>query len=135
MYPSTIKILVVDDSDTIRDLMHNELIALGFKNIELAEDGEDALKKMHEAQAAKAPIKLIISDWNMPKMSGLDFLKAVRTLPDGSKIPFILLTSEAEMSNVWTAIDAGVSSYIVKPLAPGVLVKKLEEVYKKFPVK
>lgn len=130
MYPTDTHILIVDDSDTVRDLLRNELFSLGFKNVTTCVDGQDALTKL-EANRVKSPVKLIISDWNMPKMSGLDLLKKLKIQPPFAGIPFILLTSEAEMANVWTAIEAGVVSYIVKPLAEGVLSKKLAEVYKK----
>ena len=132
MYPVTTKILYVDDSPTTLEELKNELTAMGFDNAEPAVDGKEALEKILEAAKKGDPFKLIISDWEMPNLSGIDLLNAVRSNKEIPQAPFIFLTKEADMTNVWKAIDSGVSSYIVKPLAPGVLKKKMEDVFKKF---
>lgn len=117
MIPADTKILIADDMPTIRDLVKNQLKTMGFKNILEAADGEQALNLLiqHESQSPK--VKLVISDWNMPKMTGLEFLKQVRATDQWKDLPFILLTSEAERDQVTEAILAGVSQYIVKPFA------------------
>jgi len=117
MIPVETKILIADDMPTIRDLVKNQLKALGFKNILEATDGEQALNLLIQHESQEPKVKLVISDWNMPKMSGLEFLKQVRATDQWRELPFILLTSEAERDQVTEAILAGVSQYIVKPFA------------------
>lgn len=131
MFPQTIKILVVDDMPTIRDLVRNQLKNMGYKNVIEAADGEIALNMLISARMEGAPIELVISDWNMPKMTGLEFLKQVRASDEFAKLPFILLTSESERDQVTEAIMAGVSQYIVKPFAAKAFEEKLKGVWAK----
>ncbi|MBX2994753.1 MAG: response regulator [Bdellovibrionaceae bacterium] len=131
MFPPTTKILVVDDMPTIRDLVKNQLRAMGFKNIVEAADGEVALNTVISQAAAGTPIELIVSDWNMPKMTGLEFLKQIRASDQFAKLPFILLTSESERDQVTEAIMAGVSQYVVKPFAAKAFEEKLKGVWAK----
>lgn len=131
MFPPTTKVLVVDDMPTIRDLVKNQLKALGFKNIVEASDGEAGLNLVMNAASVGLPIELIISDWNMPKMTGLEFLRQVRASDSLGKTPFILLTSESERDQVTEAILAGVSQYIVKPFAAKSFEEKLRSVWAK----
>lgn len=131
MFATTTKVLVVDDMPTIRDLVKNQLKALGFKNIVEASDGDAALNLVMNAAAVGSPIELIISDWNMPKMTGLEFLRQIRASDSLSKTPFILLTSESERDQVTEAILAGVSQYIVKPFAAKSFEEKLKAVWVK----
>ncbi len=119
-----IRILVVDDFATMRRIVKNILTQLGFKNIVEADDGTTALKIL---QAEK--IDLIISDWNMPKMTGLELLKKVRATPEWSKIPFIMVTAEAQQDNIILAVKARVSQYIVKPFTAETLGEKIEKVF------
>ncbi len=119
-----IRILVVDDFATMRRIMKNILTQLGFKNIIEADDGTTALKVL---QAEK--IDLIISDWNMPKMTGLELLKKVRSEPAWAKIPFIMVTAEAQQDNIILAVKARVSQYIVKPFTAETLGEKIEKVF------
>ncbi|MBX3017755.1 MAG: response regulator [Bdellovibrionaceae bacterium] len=131
MFPPTTKVLVVDDMPTIRDLVKNQLKALGFKNIVEASDGEAGLNLVMNAASVGLPIELIVSDWNMPKMTGLEFLRQVRASESLGKTPFILLTSESERDQVTEAILAGVSQYIVKPFAAKSFEEKLRAVWAK----
>ena len=118
-----LRILVVDDFATMRKIIKNILTQLGFKNIIEADDGTTALEVLK-----KEKVDLIISDWNMPKMNGLELLKAVRNDPNLKDIVFIMVTAEAQKDNVIEAIRQGVNQYIVKPFTPETLKEKLEKV-------
>lgn len=131
MFPVTTKILIADDMPTIRDLVKNQLKALGYKSILEATDGEQALKLLIANNVPGSQIELVISDWNMPKMTGLEFLKQVRASQEWVNLPFVLLTSESERDQVTEAILAGVSQYIVKPFAAKSFEEKLRSVWAK----
>lgn len=131
MFVPETRILVVDDMPTIRDLVKNQLKAMGFKNIIDAADGEAAMLLLMQNQTAGTPFQLVISDWNMPKMTGLEFLKQVRASETWANLPFVLLTSESERDQVSQAILAGVSQYVVKPFAAKVFEEKLKTVWAK----
>jgi two-component system chemotaxis response regulator CheY len=131
MFPPETRILIADDMPTIRELLKSQLKAMGFKSIVEAADGEVALNILITSVSKGAPIELVISDWNMPKLSGLDFLKQVRASNDWKTLPFLLLTSESERDQVTEAILAGVSQYIVKPFAPKIFEEKLKSVWVK----
>lgn len=131
MFPLETRILVVDDMPVMRDLVKTQLRAMGYQNLLEAEDGEEALMKVLEADREGKPVQLIISDWNMPKLTGLDFLKQIRASQKYKSLPFVLLTSESEKDQVTEAILAGVSQYIVKPFQPKALEDKLKAVWKK----
>jgi len=119
-----IKILIVDDFSTMRKIIRNILTQLGFKNILEADDGTTALEILK-----KEKVDLIISDWNMPKMSGLELLKAVRSDENLKDIPFIMVSAEAQKENILEAIKYKVNQYIVKPFTPETLKEKLEKVF------
>ena len=121
---TNMKILIVDDFSTMRKIIRNILVQLGFKNIIEADDGTTALEVL-----SKEKVDLIISDWNMPKMSGLDLLKAVRSNETAQDLPFIMVTAEAQKENILEAIKYKVSQYIVKPFTPETLKEKLEKVF------
>jgi two-component system chemotaxis response regulator CheY len=131
MFPPETRILIADDMPTIRELLKSQLKAMGYKSIVEAADGEVALNILVTSVSKGAPIELVISDWNMPKLSGLDFLKQVRASNDWKTLPFVLLTSESERDQVTEAILAGVSQYIVKPFAPKIFEEKLRSVWAK----
>lgn len=131
MFPLDINILIADDMPTIRDLVKTQLRQMGYKSIVEAQDGQEALNKLLANESANIPIHLIISDWNMPKLSGLDFLKEVRSRPQMKNLPFVLLTSETERDQVTEAIMAGVSQYIVKPFTPKTFDEKLRSAWAK----
>lgn len=118
-----IKVLVVDDYQTMIRIVSNLLNQLGFKNIESASDGKQALGKLNEGGFG-----LVVSDWNMEPMSGLELLKSVREDNNLSKLPFIMVTAEAKPENVLAAKQAGVNNYIVKPFNAATLKQKLESV-------
>ena len=119
-----IKILIVDDFSTMRKIIRNILTQLGFKNILEADDGTTALEILK-----KEKVDLIISDWNMPKMSGLELLKAVRSDENLKDVPFVMVTAEAQKENILEAIKYKVNQYIVKPFTPETLKEKLEKVF------
>jgi two-component system chemotaxis response regulator CheY len=121
-----IKILVVDDFATMRQIVKKSLGALGFHNITEASDGLDALEKLEKDQFG-----FIISDWNMPNMMGLDFLKNVRAKDTYKAIPFLMVTAEAKRENVIEAAKAGVSQYIVKPFTVESLQEKIDAIFAK----
>lgn len=131
MFPATTRVLIVDDMPTIRDLVKGQLKALGLKNVVEASDGEAAMNLVLNAFSVGAPFDLIISDWNMPKMTGLEFLRQVRAHEALNKTPFVLLTSESERDQVTEAILAGVSQYVVKPFAAKSFEEKLKSVWNK----
>lgn len=118
------KVLVVDDFATMRRIVKNILTQLGFKNVIEADDGTTALDVL---KAEK--IDLIISDWNMPKMTGLDLLKAVRADSSMANTPFIMVTAEAQQDNIILAVKAKVSQYIVKPFTAETLAEKLQKIF------
>lgn len=120
---TSIKVLVVDDFATMRRIVKGVLKQLGFSNVIEADDGSTALDELKKEQ-----IGLIVSDWNMPKMSGLDLLKAVRGNADLKHLPFIMVTAEGQKENVLEAVKAGVSNYIVKPFTPETFNEKLAKV-------
>ena len=120
---TSIKVLVVDDFATMRRIVKGVLKQLGFKDIIEAEDGSVALDELR-----KEKIGLIVSDWNMPNMTGLDLLKAVRGDEKLKGIPFIMVTAEGQKANVVEAVKSGVSNYIVKPFTPETFGEKLEKV-------
>ena len=119
-----IKILIVDDFSTMRRIVKNLLRQLGFNNIQEADDGTTALE-----QLKTDPVDLIISDWNMPKMTGLDLLKAVRADATMANTPFIMVTAEAQQDNIILAVKAKVSQYIVKPFTAETLSEKLNKIF------
>ena len=136
MFPTNTRVLVIDDMASIRDLVKNQLRLLNFTEIMEAEDGEQAWGILENQYAQANPIELVISDWNMPKMKGLELLKKVRSNSTFVKLPFILLTSEAEREQVTEAVMAGVSQYIVKPFSGKVFEEKMKTAYQKhFPAK
>ena len=112
-------VLVVDDSGTMRKIIIRSLNALGVKNTTEAADGSQAFQ-LFQGQA----FDIVLSDWNMPNMSGIELLKAIRGT--GSKVPVILITTESEKNRVLEAVQAGVSDYLVKPFDTDGLRKKLE---------
>lgn len=127
MFAPTTKVLIVDDMMTMRKLVKKACQGMGFTIFEEAEDGQKAWEKLN----ANPDIGLVISDWNMPNCTGLEFLKRTRADSRFKKLPFMLLTAEAEAHQVTEAIQAGVSNYVVKPFTPDGLKQKIEQVYKK----
>ena len=122
---TSIKILIVDDFATMRRILKNILKQLGFKNLVEADDGTTAWELLESQE-----IDLIISDWNMPKMTGLELLKKVRASTQYQKAPFLMVTAEAQKQNVIEAVQAGVSNYVVKPFTAEAISDKLTKILK-----
>lgn len=118
-------ILVVDDFSTMRRILKTCLQQLGFTNIAEADDGVNAMAKLRQSE-----FKLIISDWNMPNMMGIDLLKAIRADDKYKSVPFVMVTAEGLKENVMEAIKAGASNYVVKPFTAETLGAKLGLVFK-----
>jgi len=119
----SMKVLVVDDFATMRFIIRWALKHLGFTNIIEADDGSAALRELKREK-----VGLILSDWKMPRMTGLDLLRAVRSDESLKDIPFIMVTAEGQTDNVLEAVKTGVSSYIVKPFAPETLEGQIRKV-------
>jgi two-component system chemotaxis response regulator CheY len=114
------KVLVVDDSGTMRKIVIRALNAAGFSDTVEAGDGVEALSVFEKSQ-----IGLIMTDWNMPNKSGLELTKEIRAL--GSKVPIFMITTEAEKGRVVEAIQAGITDYLTKPFTQEALQEKLEK--------
>lgn len=127
MFDPKTKILVVDDMATMRKLVKKALTGLSFTDFQEAQDGQQAWTLLNE----HPDVGLIVSDWNMPNCTGLDFLKRVRSDSRFRHLPFVLLTAEGEASQVKEAITAGVDNYVLKPFTQESLAEKLEQVHKK----
>lgn len=118
------KIMLIDDSRTMRNIQKAVIAQLGAHVIEEAADGQDALSKVHAFQP-----DLILVDWNMPNMNGLEFVKAYRTA--NKTTPLIMVTTESEKARVIEAIKAGVNNYVIKPFTPDLLSQRINETMSK----
>ncbi|MEW6569704.1 MAG: chemotaxis response regulator CheY [Nitrospirota bacterium] len=125
MHDTKMNILIVDDFSTMRRIIKNILKQLGYENLDEAEDGTQAFTKLKNGSFG-----LIICDWNMPNMDGLELLKKVRDDPQLKDTPF-LITAEAEKDKVIAAIQAGVNNYIVKPFTAEVIKEKMSKIFEK----
>ena len=114
------RVLVADDSSTMRKIILRSLQAVGVKDVAEAADGAEAV-----AMFAPGKFDMVLTDWNMPGMTGLEVLKKIRE--QDQNIPVIMVTTEAEKSRVLEAIQAGVTDYLVKPFTPDTLREKLEK--------
>ena len=128
MFDLKTRILVVDDMSVMRKIVGKAVRELGFTDILEAADGQLAWDAL---QGATPAVGLVISDWNMPNCTGVDFLRRVRADSRFKFTPFVLLTAESEGKQVAEAVKAGVDNYVVKPFTPDVLKVKLEETYKR----
>lgn len=124
MLDKNCRILSVDDFSTMRRIVKNILRQLGYTNVDEAENGAAALSTLKEKK-----YDLVISDWNMPVMTGIELLKSVRADPSLKATPFLMVTAEAEKSQVVEAIEAGVNSYILKPFTAKLLEEKLQAMF------
>jgi len=120
-----IRILIVDDSGVMRKITKTHLAKIGYQNVVEASNGTEALAKLSEEK-----IDLIISDWNMPEMNGLQFVQTVKAKEEYRNIPIIMLTTVSTQDEVLAALKAGASSYIVKPFKPEDLKEKILQVLK-----
>lgn len=120
------KILIVDDQDSILRIIKGLLAELGYNDIRTASNGQKACGILKQEK-----IEMVISDWNMPQMSGLELLKYVRQDQELLNLPFVMVTAEAEKDNIVEAIQAGVDQYVVKPFSADDLKKKMDLAFKK----
>ena len=125
-YNKEMRILVVDDFSTMRRIIKNILRQLGFSNIVEADDGSTAWETLN-----KDKIDFIISDWNMPKMPGIELLRKVRSSEEFAALPFLMVTAEAQQENIIEAVQAKVSNYIVKPFTAETLGQKIDKIFDK----
>jgi len=119
-----IKILVVDDAPMIRRIMKNLLREIGFTNIEEAEDGKVALQKLKSGK-----FDFVITDWNMPNLTGIELVQEMRKDPKLKNIPVMMVTAEAKKENIILALKSGVNNYIVKPFTPENVKSKIEAIF------
>jgi two-component system chemotaxis response regulator CheY len=116
------KALVVDDSKTIRMIIRRVLIELGFEVCE-AGNGIEAMKVLEKEKTA---VSLVLADWNMPEMNGLELVKSLRQNPEYASIKVIMVTTETEIGQMTSALEAGANEYVMKPFTKDILVEKLE---------
>ena len=131
MFAPETKFLIVDDMPSLRDVLKALLKKAGFSNVTEANDGQEAYQLLIAAKASGSQYDVIICDWNMPNMNGLELLKVVRAVNAWNSVPFILLTTESEKGKVMEAIAAGATNYMVKPVQENTLVEKLKAAYDK----
>ncbi|MDP4546717.1 MAG: chemotaxis response regulator CheY [Marinobacter sp.] len=120
------KILIVDDFSTMRRIIKNLLRDLGFTNTEEADDGNTALPMLKNGH-----YDFLVTDWNMPGMSGFDLLKAVRADENLKNLPVLMVTAEAKRDQIVAAAQAGVNGYVVKPFTAAVLKEKIEKIFER----
>lgn len=120
------QILVVDDFSTMRRIVKNVLRELGFNNLKEAEDGGPALQILKTSK-----IDFVVTDWNMPGMTGLDLLKAIRADENLKSIPVLMVTAEAKREQIIEAAQSGVNGYVVKPFTAQTLKEKMEKVFER----
>lgn len=124
MSPSNVKILVVDDFATMRRILRNLLKELGYSNVDEAEDGVAAMHKLRSQ-----PFDFVISDWNMPNMTGIELLRTIRDDQQLRHLPVLMVTAEAKKENIIAAAQAGASGYVVKPFTAATLDEKLRKIF------
>ena len=122
----SMNILVVDDFSTMRRIVKNLLIEIGFTNIVEADDGKTALPILENGG-----IDFLVTDWNTPGMSGIDLLKTVRSDPNLSALPVLMVTAEAKREQIMEAAQAGVNGYVVKPFTADTLREKVDKVFER----
>ncbi|MBI5007617.1 MAG: chemotaxis response regulator CheY [Nitrosomonadales bacterium] len=122
------KFLVVDDFSTMRRIVRNLLKELGFANVQEAEDGVDALNKLRGEK-----FDFVVSDWNMPNMTGIELLRNIRADAALKHLPVLMVTAEAKKENIIEAAQAGASGYVVKPFTAATLDEKLKKIFAAFP--
>lgn len=128
---SQIRFLVVDDMILMRKMVSQELTRLGAKHIEFAKDGKEAVEVLKKSALSGEPIQFVVSDWNMPQMSGIELLKVVRKVSVYKDLPFLMVTAEAQPHQIKEAAESGVDNYVLKPFTPAQFEQKLKAVYNK----
>jgi two-component system chemotaxis response regulator CheY len=129
MADKNLKFLVVDDFSTMRRIVRNLLKELGYTNVDEAEDGSAALQKL---QGGAAGFQFVVTDWNMPVMTGIELLKAIRADAALKQLPVLMITAEAKKENIIEAAQNGASGYIVKPFTAATLEEKLNKIFEKY---
>jgi len=124
-----LRVLVADDHFLVRQFVRNTLQDAKITNIQTAADGNEAIDYVQKAMAEGQPYDIVFLDWNMPTVSGLEVLNYFRARPEYVNAAFVMLTAESEQQNIMKAIKAGATSYIIKPVSPGDLGKKLYEIH------
>ncbi|MDD5388124.1 MAG: chemotaxis response regulator CheY [Gallionellaceae bacterium] len=127
MADKNLKFLVVDDFSTMRRIVRNLLKELGYTNVDEAEDGVAALQKLKGSN-----FQFVVTDWNMPNMTGIELLQAIRADAGLKHLPVLMITAEAKKENIIEAAKSGASGYIVKPFTAGTLEEKLNKVFEKY---
>jgi two-component system chemotaxis response regulator CheY len=128
MMPKDSSILLVDDSMAMRQTVKSVLASSGYVNVHLASNGKEALAKIRGALDSRQMYKVIFLDWNMPEMDGLEFLKICRNDMELDDVAIIMLTAVSDQKSVVTALGAGATSYITKPVSAETIIKKLEQI-------
>lgn len=131
MFPPDTNFLLVDDMEPLRRVVRATLKQLGYLNILEAASAPQALQVLEKTFMIGRPINVILSDWQMPGMTGLEFLEVVRTTEQFAHLPFLMITAEGQREQILAAIQTGVSSYLVKPISPATLEDKLKAVWHK----
>lgn len=126
---AALKVLIADDHFLVRQFVRNTLQESKISNIQTAADGNEAIDLIQKAREAEQSFDIVFLDWNMPTISGLEVLSYFRVKPEYSDTAFVMLTAESEQQNIMKAIKAGATSYIVKPVSPSDLGKKLFEIH------
>jgi two-component system, chemotaxis family, chemotaxis protein CheY len=125
MLNTDMEVLIVDDASAMRRIMRGLLKELGFKKMREAENGKSAMEKLKEKKA-----DFVVSDWNMPVMTGIDLLKAIRADDELKATPVLMITAEMNQENIIEAVQAGVNNYIVKPFSAQTLEQKLNTMFR-----
>lgn len=126
-----LKFLVVDDMAVMRKIIKKTLTQIGYEDITEADDGSPAWDTLEQMHTEGNPIEFVVSDWNMPNMTGLELLKKIRADERFKSLPFLMVTAEGEKGNVVLAVKAGVSNFIVKPFDAPTFQTKLEAIINK----
>ena len=124
MPDKNIRILVVDDFSSMRKIIKNVLLQLGYERIDEAGDGQSAMESMRAAK-----FDLVVSDWNMPVKTGLDLFRDMRADPELKDVPFLMVTAYSEKDHVLEAVQAGVTNYVLKPFSPKVMEERLAAIF------
>jgi len=127
MADKNMKFLVVDDFSTMRRIVRNLLKELGYTNVDEAEDGSVGLQKLKGGN-----FQFVVTDWNMPVMTGIELLRAIRADPTLKHLPVLMITAEAKKENIIEAAQSGASGYIVKPFTAATLEEKMNKIFEKY---
>lgn len=123
-YDPNMRVLIVDDFSTMRRIVRNILRQIGLNNVVEADDGTTAWDILNREK-----IDFVVSDWNMPKMTGIELLRKVRGSEEFAELPFLMVTAEAQQENIIEAVQAKVSNYIVKPFTADTLQQKIDKIF------